>query len=389
MKKLISVVLALLLVGAGAWVVADRVESPNQVAARAEPPKPDPVVAPLVRGYLNGPISMSAVAQHEQTVTIKPPPTLTGVVTSVEKAVGDTLQSGSVLMRTNGRPLFVLIGAFALYRDIQPGDSGDDVQGIQVSLKDAGYSIGHDRAGVYGRGTQAAVRQMYKRAGYVAPEAPAVVAPEAPAVAVTDAGVNGGEADATPTSSSVEASAGVAGPRVLQTEVMMIASLPATVGSIAPVGAQVSSETDLVTLGAGQVVLSATLPNGSLGALTVGAAGAFTDDTGAEGAAEVTAVHPTEKGDATVVVLSSNSAVTPGSSYVLNVKNPAAEPGDSLLAPIAAVVARGGSSYVYARDGGLFREVNVDVTGSVGGVAAIVPVDSGVPLDAGTEVRIG
>lgn len=381
MKKLISVVLALLLVGAGAWVVADRVESPNQVAARAEPPKPDPVVAPLARGYLNGPISMSAVAQHEQTVTIKPPPTLTGVVTSVEKAVGDTLQSGSVLMRTNGRPLFVLIGAFALYRDIQPGDSGDDVQGVQVSLKDAGYSIGHDRAGVYARGTQAAVRQMYKRAGYVAPEAPAVAA--------TDAGVNGGEADATPTSSSVEASAGVAGPRVLQTEVMMIASLPATVGSIAPVGAQVSSETDLVTLGEGQVVLSATLPNGSLGALTVGAAGAFTDDTGAEGAAEVTAVRLTEKGDATVVVLSSNSAVTPASSYVLTVDNPAAEPGDSLLAPIAAVVARGGSSYVYARDGGLFREVNVDVTGSVGGVAAIVPVDSGVPLDAGTEVRIG
>lgn len=376
MKRLIVAVLTLALVGAGAWVVADRVESPDQMAARAEPPAPDPVVAPLARGYLNGPVSVSAVAGYEETVAIKGSSALAGVVTSVEKRVGDTLQSGAVLMRVNGRPLFVLSGAFALYRDIQRGDGGDDVLALQASLTEAGFSIGRDRAGVFGWGTQSALRDMYEAAGYDPPETPVVAAPAAD-----------GDPEGAPTSGQVATS--VAGPPVLQTELMMVTHLPATVVSIASVGTQVSIETDLVTLGAGQVVLAATLPTGSLGALTVGATGVFTDDSGAEGTAAVAAVNPAESGDQEVLVLTPTGGVTPGSSYVLAIDNPAAEPGDSLLVPIAAVVTRGGHSYVYVHHGSVFTEVEVQVTGSVGGVGAIVPVDATVALDEGTEVRVG
>lgn len=378
------VVLALVLAGAGAWVVATRVESPAQAAARAEAPAPDPVVAALDRGTLQGPVSVSTTAQRERTVAIKPPAAVTGVVTFVDRAVGETLKSGSVLLRANGRPVFVLPGSFALYRDLQPTDTGDDVAAVQTGLTAAGYSVGRDRSGVYGAGTQSAVRRMYKAAGYTAPEATAA---DGDADANTDADPSAG-ANADPGSAESSTPA-VAGPLVLKTEIMMIAELPAVVRSVAAVGTQLSSDADLVTLGAGQLVLSATLPSSSVGALTVGATGTFTDDAGVEGTAQVTALIPNPSTAETVLSLSAGGAVTPGTAYVITIGNPAAETGESLLAPVAAVVTRGGRSYVYPRNDAAFREVEVRVTGSVGGVAAIVAMDTSVPLEEGTEVRIG
>ncbi|MBU5422551.1 peptidoglycan-binding protein [Cellulomonas hominis] len=389
MKKLVGAVLALLLVAAGTWWVATRVESPDQVAARAEAPAPVPVVAALDRGYLNGPVSLSVAAQYEQTVTVKPPAALTGVVTSAEQAVGDTLEPGSVLLRANGRPVFVLSGGFALYRDIQPGDSGDDVAAVQAGLAAAGYPTGRDRPGTYGAGTQAAVRKMYKAAGYTAPEVAAPAVATADAGSGTGTGTEGTGTDAATAAAPSSTPAVVAGPRVLRSEVLMLAGLPATVQAVAPVGALLDAETDLLTLGAGRIVLSATLPRASVGALTVGATGTFVDAAGADGVAAVATMTATASADETVVVLTTDAAVAAGAAYVLTVANPAAEAGDSLLAPVAAVVTRGGRSYVYPREGEEFGEVEVTVTGAVGGVAAIVPVDPGAVLDDGTEVRVG
>lgn len=363
MRKLIVAVLTLILAGGAAWFAASRVESPDQIAARAEAPPPDPVVAPLDRGFLQGPVSMSTTAQHERTVTITPPSSLTGVVTFAGVPAGETLRPGSVLFRANGRPVFVLSGAFALYRDLLPGATGDDVAAVQAGLQAAGYSIGGDRSGSYGWGTQSAIRRMYKNSGYTAPEA-------SPAPAESD-GVD------------------VSGPRVLMTEIMIVADLPAFVQAVAPVGTQLASDTQVAILGAGRLVLSARLPSTSIGALAVGATATFVDDAGAQATGQVAALTPDEQTAETVVTLTSTSAVTAGTAYVLTIANPAAETGESLLAPAAAVVSRGGRSYVYPRVGETFQEVEVQVTGAVGGVAAIVPVDDSVPLDKGTEVRIG
>jgi hypothetical protein len=381
LKKLVAVVLALALAGVGAWAVATQVESPAQVAARAEAPVPDPVVAPLDRGFLQGPVTLSTTAQRERTVAIKPPASLTGVVTFAGKAVGDTLAPGSVLLRANGRPVFVLPGSFALYRDLQPGDTGDDVAAIQAGLKAAGYGTGRDRSGTYGTGTRAAVRAMYKAAGYTAPE---TAASPTPAPMSTPAPSSGADSPAASPSATA-----VTGPQVLTTEIMTIADLPAVVQAVAPVGAQLTSDTDLVTLGAGQLMLSATLPTSSVGALAIGAAGTFTDDTGAAGTTQVAALTVSQETTETTISLSPTGAVSPGTSYVVSFDNPAVETGESLLAPVAAVVNRAGRSYVYPRDGATFREVEVTVIGAVGGVVSIVPVDATVPLEEGTEVRIG
>lgn len=89
------------------------------------------------------------------------------------------------------------------------------------------------------------------------------------------------------------------------------------------------------------------------------------------------------------MILSATGTVTPGAAYVVSIANPAGEAAESLLSPIAAIVARSERSYVYVRDGATFREVEVQVVGSVGGVAAIEPVDAEAALEAGMEVRVG
>lgn len=407
MKHIVLAVVAVVVAGLCAWLLAVRLESPQQVAARAEPPPPEPVVATLDRGYLNGPVSMTTQAQNQQSVAVTPPAALTGVVTAVDRSVGDTLSPGSVPFRVNGRPVFVLEGTFPLYRDIGPGDEGDDVLALQKGLLAAGYALGRPD-GKYGPQTQAAVRSMYRAAGYPAPEVavevlagpgatPPRTPPSAPGaqgtsgtpaagaegrVAAGDAGAVGAPATATGPAAANKV------PWVLQSEVMTVPRLPAAIDTITTVGTSITGETTLLTLGAGQVVLTATLPQASVGALSVDAAALFTDEAGAESTARVVALDPTETGEV-VVSLLTEGAVRAGSSYVLTIDNPAAEDGERLLAPVAAIVHRAGRAHVYVRDGGEFREVAVEVEATVGGVAAITAVDAADALDAGTEVRIG
>ncbi|MFD6093685.1 peptidoglycan-binding protein [Oerskovia sp. NPDC060338] len=410
MKRLVLAVVAIVAVGVGAWLLAVGMESPQQAAARAEPPAPEPVVVALDRGYLNGPVSMTVEAQNQQSVVITPPAALTGVVTSVDRSAGDTLSPGSVPFRVNGRPVFVLEGAFALYRDIRPGDEGDDVLALQKGLLAAGYALGRPD-GKYGPRTQAAVRSMYLSAGYAAPEvafgtlgAAAAPSPGASAPETAAPGAAAPSDGTTVPAAGPGAAATAKGPGVLQSEVLTVPRLPAVVEGITTVGTGIAADTGLLTLGTGQVVLTSTLPQGSVGALAVDAAARFTDDSGADAKARVTALEPTETGEVTVSLLT-DGVVRAGSSYVLTIDNPAAEDGERLLAPVSAVVTRAGRTYVYVREGTEFREVAVEVEVTVGGVAAIVAADAdsgadadadedrdgdaGVVLGEGTEVRVG
>lgn len=373
MRRWLATIVLLALVSAGSWFLATKVQSPDQVAAQAQAPSPAPVTAQLSRGYLHGPVSLSVQAAPERVLTVTAPTEVTGVVTGAERAAGEAVSSGSVLLRINGRPVFLLAGAFALYRDVQPGDSGDDVTAIQAALQAAGYATGRDRTGVYGAGTQAAVRRMYKAAGFTAPESSVAAATSAPSDGSTPA----------PTATPAP---GVA---VLRAEVWTVDGLPSTVQTVAPVGTQLAADTVVATLGTGATVLTATVPATSVGALAVGATATFTDDGGAAGTATVATIGPASDATQSTVVLGATGAVTAGSTYVVSVENPAAESAPSLLAPVAAVVTRGGRSFVYVDDGAAFREVEVTVTGSLGGVAGIVPVNGDDTLADTAEVRIG
>src|SRR5690625_400760 len=354
MKKIMGLIVLLMVVAVGTWIVADRFQSPEQVAANAEPPPPIPITSALKRGYLHAPLSMISETKHETTQTLLGPGTLSGVVTSVEKKPGDKISPGDVLMRINGEPVFALEGPFALYRDIEPNATGDDVKALQESLVDAGFSTGRDRAGVFGAGTQAAIKSLYKGVGLPLPE-----------------------------SDEIE------GTFVAADSVLLIRELPATVVSIARVGQVVETGDELATLGIGKVILSAAIPEGTLTTIREGAKGIFTTSEGDEAEAELMSIAQVEESTDYVAEFRTETSLPVGESYVISLDNPANETVEELLAHAAAVLVRTGETFIYVEATNGFTEVPVQLGESAGGVVVIVGSPAEAELDVGTKVRVG
>ncbi|QAY62800.1 peptidoglycan-binding protein [Xylanimonas allomyrinae] len=370
------VVAAALLIGGG-WALAQQMVSPDQVAARAEPPAPVPVVAPLREGYLHGAVTMSVTAGQSGVHDVVAPATLTGVVTASDLVPGASVTAGASLARVNGRPVIVLTGSFPLYRDLVAGDSGDDVRMLQQALIDAGLLTGR-ADGVLGARTLTAVRQLYKHVGFTAPTAASSPTADTGSARGGNTPGDGATPPAPPsTQTSVDAA-----------ELVFTPTLPATVTSVLAVGTPVETGKPVATLAAGATQLTADLPPESIGSLAAGATGTFTDADGKAGTAVLMSL--TSGADGQMRVLwAPTGAVEPGTTYVLSIENPAAQADKMLLAPVAAVVSRGGADAVQLRDGATFREVQVKVVGVEGAVAAVQPVGDEPTLKAGVEVRLG
>ncbi|MCL2423791.1 MAG: peptidoglycan-binding protein [Micrococcales bacterium] len=369
LRKSLVALLVLVLVG-GAWVIASQMESPDQAAARAVPPAPVPVVAQVHSGFLAAGMTVAVTAERQERRTVDPPPELAGVVTAQVLTAGAALGPGAVALRVDGRPVFAIPGSFPLYRDIAPGDTGDDVSAVQQGLKQAGLYKGQV-TGSYGPGTQAAVTAMYKAAGYTPPR---------------DAPVDKGMS----TPDAPEPKAAPGGPLVLRTEVLVVGSLPAMIESVAPVGSRIGADNPPLVLTAGEVVLRIRVPFAAVGVLVEGATGTFWTDAGDQGQATVTTIaRDPQAAEAEIVFTVGQDTVTPGTTYTVSVANPANETGSNLLVPITAVVTRGGTAYVYVQDGTSFVEVPVRVVGQQGGTAAVVPTDTtSTLLRDGAGVRI-
>lgn len=363
MKKYVGLILLLGLVAGGTWFLALQMQSPAQIAAQAEAPSPKPVLSELKRGYLSKPLSMRAEANYSKTQTVQPISAAEGVVTAVSKKRGDTLKNGDVLMRISGEPVFVLTGPFAPYRDIIANDVGDDVQVLQSALQEAGYSTGYDREGLFGPGTQSALRRMYQAAQFEVP---------------TNRDIAGAEDE----EGEVRAT-----PAALRNHIIFVPNLPATIEHVASVGVDIAEADWLVKLGTGAIKLTATVPTAAIGSLELGAAGTFIGDDGEEQVAAVESIVPVDdNGIEMLVTFTTEAKIKPGSEVVVTVANPSGETEESLLAPQAAILTRGDSSYIYVPDGEKFREVQVEVVGSLGGQVAIEVDDAS--IDAGSEVRV-
>lgn len=386
LKKAVGVFVVVVLAGVTAWAIAAQVESPAQAAARSKPPVLSPVVAPLDQGYLQGPVSLTVAAQWERTASVTWPDAASAVVTSVEIPAGQQLPAGGVLARADGLPIFVLPGSFPFYRDLDGGESGDDVTQLQNGLESAGYLLGKDRRGMFGAGTKIALSKMYKSAGYTAPDNDGALHQQ---IAALDAELAG----ATPRpEAATEKAALIArlGARALSSQLVTTSELPAVVQTVAPVGGQLSGGAVLATLGAGQQVLSASVPTEAIKAVVVGATGTFTDAAGAPGTVTVSTIGPGASPTESTVTMTATGGVQAGANYVVQIENPAAESGKNILAPLSAIVTRGNRSYVYRKDGAVFVQSEVKVIGSVGGVAAIETVGDAASLTPGaTEVRLG
>ncbi|WIE65447.1 hypothetical protein DEI99_002625 [Curtobacterium sp. MCLR17_036] len=102
----------------------------------------------------------------------------TGTVTASSCSTGAPLVSGDVIARVDGQPVVALATGEPLWRDLEPGDRGEDVSGLQAELTRLGAGLAVD--GLVGPGTLRAARQFLVDRGVTADDLPDGVVPRAP-----------------------------------------------------------------------------------------------------------------------------------------------------------------------------------------------------------------
>jgi hypothetical protein len=158
--------LTVLALVATAWFLGARIQSPSQAAARATPPTPTVLTAPveyrvlsttlITRGDVAAATSM--VVGLPTSVTIDP------VVTGMFVEPGDYVVEGERVVEVSGRPVFAFAGAVPAYREMKPGASGVDVRQLQDGLVRLGCPAETD--GVFGPATKTCVEELYLDLGY-------------------------------------------------------------------------------------------------------------------------------------------------------------------------------------------------------------------------------
>ncbi len=174
-RALIGVTVVALVSLAVGYAAAAQMSSPDEEAARAQPPAAGPVTAALERRALNGQVVTrgdtvfeGAVAVRIETSGLDTPP----IVTAEPPPVGSSIEEGQVVMEIAGRPVIALDGALPTYRTLVPGSHGPDVAQLEAAMQRLGIDVGvaDDR---YDAATSIAVAQLFERVGYEAPQASA------------------------------------------------------------------------------------------------------------------------------------------------------------------------------------------------------------------------
>jgi hypothetical protein len=152
----------------GGWLAGSRIESPADIAARAAPPTPSPILVPIEKRVLSSNIVTRGTARFglPQPISIAPSALKTDAGLIATLPLPNTqLEEGAVMLTASGRPLFVLQGETPAYRDLVPGISGDDVLQLEQGLKRLGFAPGRID-GTYDQQTSAAVAKWYKSTGW-------------------------------------------------------------------------------------------------------------------------------------------------------------------------------------------------------------------------------
>lgn len=164
-RWLISWCLVTAVVAAGAFVAGRFVRSPwdDAVANAAADLKTTARVSE--RDFVAEVVRAEGIASLGRQVSIPVPVTAASraVVTSVGAKAGERVADGMPIASVSGRPVFLLGLQIPLYRDLQPGMYGPDVESIQHALAHLGLYRGLVD-GEYGAGTADAVEALYARA---------------------------------------------------------------------------------------------------------------------------------------------------------------------------------------------------------------------------------
>jgi hypothetical protein len=147
----------------GGWLAGSRIESPADIAARAAPPTPSPILVPIEKRVLSSNIVTRGTARFglPQSISIAPSALKTDAGLIATLPLPNTqFKEGAVMLTASGRPLFILQGETPAYRDLVPGLSGDDVLQLEQGLERLGFAPGRID-GTFDKQTSAAVAKWY------------------------------------------------------------------------------------------------------------------------------------------------------------------------------------------------------------------------------------
>lgn len=385
-------------VGLGAYLAGGLVRSPFADAARDAAQSPWTTTAVAERDFVastanaKGSLSLGGALQIPVPVTSA----ARAVVTARGVEPGAPLLPGRMVAAVSGRPLFGLVLDIPMYRDLEPGTTGPDVEAVQRSLADLGLYRGRID-GDYGPGTSAAVAALYDGAAQEAPaKVPYVNAEPAPTTPQQDAA-----ADET---AEQEATADEPAPTpVVPTGVPLpmaeVTALPdgeTVVVTIASVG-QVLAEGDvLVSARTGRPFVTARASVADKDAYTAGAAVEVQIAGGDRFDAQIASVSEfrpaTDEGDPPGYDLRveldpaqlADSANSTDGAVVTVTPTAAGQAQHSLGLPLAAVRQVGDATVVVLADTGAAVPVTTGLVND-GWVQLVDAPD----LAAGTKVRIG
>ncbi len=90
------------------------------------------------------------------------------VVTRAPLKEGASVSGGSVVAEVSGRPVIALLGTIPAYRTLLAGSKGNDVLQLQEALTSVGFPT--TGTGVFDKGTQTTLGQLYRSRGYQPPQ---------------------------------------------------------------------------------------------------------------------------------------------------------------------------------------------------------------------------
>jgi peptidoglycan hydrolase-like protein with peptidoglycan-binding domain len=182
----------------GAFYAGTKATTSAAVARQTQPAPRTLLTAPVVDRKLSQELDLSGTIEPTGSYDVSfgavSVPGAQPEITQRPAAAGTVVSAGSVLAQIAGRPVFALQGTTPMYRDLAPGDSGPDVAQLQQDLSALGFPSA-DAPGMYGPGTQAAMRAFYEHAGYVPPAGtarpgkpaiPPLVVPQAEVIFIPD-----------------------------------------------------------------------------------------------------------------------------------------------------------------------------------------------------------
>ncbi len=166
-NRVLSIALAgVVASGAVGWVAGTQVQSSNEAAAAAEPPEASAVTAAVKKLALSADVVTRGRAEYGEPQAVSLPGGSGSVVTRAPEEGGEVAE-GAPFMEANGLPVFALQGDRPMYRDLGPGDAGEDVKQLEEALARLGFDPG-PADGVYDGATASAIDRWYTAAGYTA-----------------------------------------------------------------------------------------------------------------------------------------------------------------------------------------------------------------------------